>query len=157
MEMNQGKTPIQDVLNSALDEIKYFAAKQDLQLVIAFPDELIYGNLDLDKTILAFVNLLNNAIRFSPRESEIEIGASQRNDQIIAWVKDNGIGIPADKLQKIFEEYYQIEPPDTRRYSGLGIGLTIAKGLIEAQGGVILAESEGLGKGSTFKVILPAA
>jgi histidine kinase len=67
------------------------------------------------------------------------------------------MGIPVAELQKIFEEFYQIEAPDMRQYGGLGIGLTIAKGLIEAQGGRIWAESEGLGAGSTFKVILPVA
>ena len=157
MEMSQVKTPIQDVLNSALDEIKYFAAKRDLQLVYAFQDDPIHVNLDLEKTTLAFVNLLNNAIRFSPEGSEIVIGATEQGDQIMAWVQDKGIGIPADQLQKIFEEFYQIEPTDKPRHSGLGIGLTIAKGLIEAQGGKIWAESEGEGKGSTFKVILPAS
>jgi signal transduction histidine kinase len=155
MEMRPEKIPIQDILNSALDEIKYFAAKRDLQLVYAFSDDPIYVNLDPEKTTLAFVNLLNNAIRFSPEQSEIVMGAKKQGDKILAWVQDHGIGIPADKLQKIFEEYYQIEPPNTRRYSGLGIGLTIAKGLIEAQGGKIWAESGGAGKGSTFKVMLP--
>ncbi len=157
MEMNPVKIPIQDVLNHALDEVKYFAAKRDLQLVYAFQDDPIYVDLDPDKTTLAFVNLLNNAIRFSPEGSEIVVGAIEQGDEIMAWVQDKGIGIPADQLQEIFKEFYQIEPPDTRDYSGLGIGLTIAKGLIEAQGGEIWAESEGEGKGSTFKVILPAA
>jgi signal transduction histidine kinase len=157
MEMDQVKTPIQDVLNAALDEIKYFAAKRDLQLVLAFPDDPIYVNVDPEKTTLALVNLLNNAIRFSPVGSKIVVGAKQQGDQILVWVQDHGIGIPVDKLQKIFEEFYQIEPPNTRRYSGLGIGLTIAKGLIEAQGGKIWAESGGTGKGSTFKVLFPAA
>jgi len=75
----------------------------------------------------------------------------------MAWVQDQGIGIPSDKLEKIFEEFYQIEPPNTRHYGGLGIGLSIAKGLIEAQDGRIWAESEGKDKGSTFKVELPMA
>jgi signal transduction histidine kinase len=157
MEMNQVRIPIQDVLNAALDEIKYFASTRDLQLVYAFRDEPIYVNIDPEKTTLAFVNLLNNAVRFSSEGSKIVIGATEQDDQIMAWVQDNGIGIPADQLQKIFEEFYQIEPPNTRRYSGLGIGLTIAKGLIEAQGGDVWAESEGEGKGSTFKVALPTA
>jgi histidine kinase len=126
-------------------------------LVYAFRDEPIYVNIDPEKTTLAFVNLLNNAVRFSSEGSKIVIGATEQDDQIMAWVQDNGIGIPADQLQKIFEEFYQIEPPNTRRYSGLGIGLTIAKGLIEAQGGDVWAESEGEGKGSTFKVALPTA
>jgi signal transduction histidine kinase len=157
MEMNQVRIPIQDILNAALDEIKYFASTRDLQLVYAFRDEPIYVNVDPEKMTLAFVNLLNNAIRFSSEGSKIVIGAMEQDDQIMAWVQDNGIGIPADQLQKIFEEFYQIEPPNTRRYSGLGIGLTIAKGLIEAQAGEIWAESEGEGKGSTFKVVLPTA
>ncbi len=157
MEMRQVKTPIQDVLESALDEIKYFASKRDLQLVYAFQEDPIYVNLDPEKTTLAFVNLLNNAIRFSPEQSEIVIGAKEQGGKILAWVKDNGIGIPAEQLKKIFEEFYQIELTDQPRYSGLGIGLTIAKGLIEAQGGKIWAESEGEGKGSTFWVTLPTA
>jgi hypothetical protein len=103
------------------------------------------------------VNLLNNAIRFSEEGSEIVIGAIEQGDKVMAWVQDNGMGIPPDKLQKVFEEFYQIEPPNTRRYGGLGIGLTIAKGLIEAQDGKIWAESEGQGKGATFKVVLPKA
>ncbi len=75
----------------------------------------------------------------------------------MAWVQDRGVGIPADKLQKIFHAFYQIEPPNTRHYGGLGLGLTITKGLIEAQGGMIWAESDGEGKGSIFKVLLPKA
>ncbi len=157
MDINQVKTPVQAVLESALDEIKYFAAKRDLQLVYAFPDDPIYANLDPEKTTQAFVNLLTNAIRFSPEGSEIVVGATDQGDQIMAWVQDKGIGISADQLQKIFEEFYQIEPTDKPRQGGLGIGLTIAKGLIEAQGGEIWAESEGEGRGSTFKVLLPAA
>jgi signal transduction histidine kinase len=157
MEMKQERLPIQDVLNAALDEIKYFAAKQDLQLVYAFQDDPIYVNLDLEKTALAFVNLLNNAIRFSIEGGEIVVGAKTQGDQVMAWVQDHGIGLPNDQLEKIFEEFYQLQPLHAHRYSGLGIGLTIAKGLIEAQDGKIWAESEGEGRGSTFKITLPAA
>ena len=157
MEMRPMKISIQDVLNFACDEIKYFAAKRDLSLVFAFQDDPIFINVDPEKTTLAFVNLLNNAIRFSPEGSEIVIGAIEQGKKIMAWVQDNGIGIPVDKLQKVFEEFYQIELPNTRHYGGLGIGLTIAKGLLEVQDGKIWAESEGEGKGATFKVLLPAA
>ena len=157
MEMRPMKISIQDILNFACDEIKYFAARRDLALVFAFQEDPIYLNIDPEKTTLAFVNLLNNAIRFSPERSEIVIGAVEDGNKVMAWVQDHGIGIPVDKLQKVFEEFYQIEPPNTRRYGGLGIGLTIAKGLIEVQGGKIWAESEGVDKGATLKVVLPKA
>ena len=157
MEMRPSKIAIQDVLDFACDEIKYFAARRNLELVFAFQDEPMYVDVDPEKTTLAFVNLLNNAIRFSPEGSQVVIGAIEQGNQVMAWVQDNGIGIPGDKLQKVFEEFYQIEPPNTRRYGGLGIGLTIAKGLIEVQGGKIWAESEGLSKGATLKVLLPKA
>jgi signal transduction histidine kinase len=157
MEMRQMRISIQSVLNFALDEIKYSAARRDMQLSLHFQDDPIYVNVDPEKTALAFVNLLNNAIRFSPQESEIIIGAAVLGKAVMIWVQDHGIGIPSDKLQKIFEEFYQIEPPHTRRYGGLGIGLTIAKGLIETQGGSIWAESGGEGQGATFKVKLGLA
>lgn len=157
MEMHPRKISIQDVLNFASDEIMYPAARRSMELTYAFRDDPIYVNVDQEKTTLAFVNLLNNAIRFSPEGSQIVIGVTEQGDDVLAWVQDRGNGIPADKLQKVFEEFYQIEPPNTRSYGGLGIGLTIAKGIIEIQGGKIWAESEGTGKGSTFKVTLPKA
>jgi signal transduction histidine kinase len=157
MEMKSQKISIQDILNIASDEIMYSAARRNLTLTYAFKDDPIYVSVDPEKTTLAFVNLLNNAIRFSPDGSQIVIGAIDQGKNVLAWVQDHGIGIPTDKLQKVFEEFYQIEPPNTRRYGGLGIGLTIARGLIEIQGGTISAESEGPGKGATLKVVLPKA
>jgi signal transduction histidine kinase len=157
MEMKSQKISIQDILNLASDEIIYSAARRNLTLTYAFREDPIYVSVDPEKTTLAFVNLLNNAIRFSPDGSQIVIGAIEQGKNVLAWVQDHGIGIPVDKLQKVFEEFYQIEPPNTRRYGGLGIGLTIAKGIIEIQGGKITAESEGPNNGTTVKVVLPKA
>jgi signal transduction histidine kinase len=154
MEMRQMKISIQDILNFAIDEIKYSAARRDMRLVLDFQDDPIFVIADPEKTVLAFINLLNNAIRFSPEGGEIIIEVVKQENQVMIQVQDHGIGIPVEKLQKVFEEFYQIEPPNTRHYGGLGIGLTIAKGLIEAQGGSIWAESAGEGQGSTFKVTL---
>ncbi len=146
---------LQDVLKTACDEVKELALAKRQKLIFAFQDSPITVNVDPDKMNTAFVNLLNNAIRYSPQGSEITVGATQQGDRIMAWVQDRGIGIPSDKLKKIFDSFYQMESPNTRHYGGLGIGLAIAKGLIEAQGGKIWAESEGKDKGSTFKVLLP--
>jgi signal transduction histidine kinase len=157
MILKPQRVPMQDVLTYACEGIKDFASTHDQKLIFAFPEQPFYVNVDIDRTAMAFTNLLNNAVRFSPEKSEITVGTIQDDNQVLAWVQDHGIGIPVDQLQKIFDEFYQIEPPNTRHQGGLGIGLTIAKGLIEAQGGRIWAESEGAGGGSTFKVLLPAA
>ncbi|MDX1377760.1 MAG: GAF domain-containing sensor histidine kinase [Anaerolineales bacterium] len=149
------RTVIQDVLTFASEGIKEIASARDQKLVFNFPEEPLHVNVDIDKTSLAFVNVLNNALLFSPQGSTITIGVTSQDDMALAWVQDQGIGIPADKLEKIFEEFYQIEPPNTRHYGGLGIGLPIAKGLIEEQDGKMWAESAGDGKGATFKIILP--
>lgn len=157
MALKPQKVAMEDVLAYACEGIKDIAAARRQNLVYDFSPEAYIVNVDIDKTAQAFGNILGNAIRFSPEGTEITIGVRKEGDQVLSWVQDQGIGIPRDKLQKIFEEFYQIEPPNTRHYGGLGIGLTIAKGLIEAQGGNIWAESDGAGKGSTFKVSLPIA
>ncbi len=157
MTLKPQKVAMEDILAYACEGIKDIASMRKQNLVYAFSEEPYIVNVDIDKTALAFGNILGNAIRFSPEGSDITIGVTKNGDQVLSWVQDQGIGIPVDKLQKIFEEFYQIEPPNTRHYGGLGIGLTIAKGLIEAQGGKIWAESEGAGCGSMFKVSLPMA
>ncbi len=157
MGLKPQRVPMQDVLTFACEGIKEFVSTHDQKLVFSFPEEPLYVSVDLDKMSLALVNLLNNASRFSPKGITITIGTKTQGDMVLAWVQDQGIGIPPDKLEKIFEEFYQIEPPNTRHYGGLGIGLPIAKGIIEAQDGRIWAESEGTDKGSTFKVELPKA
>jgi signal transduction histidine kinase len=155
MILKPQKVAMEDVLAYACEGIKDIASTRKQNLIYAFPEETFTVNVDIDKTALAFGNILGNAIRFSPECTDITIGVVKDGDQVLSWVQDHGIGIPVNQLQKIFEEFYQIEPPNTRHYGGLGIGLTIAKGLIEAQDGKIWAESEGTGMGSTFKVLLP--
>lgn len=157
MALKPQKVAMEDVLVYACEGLQEIALTRKQTLVYAFLEEAHMIHVDIDKTALALGNILGNALRFSPEGSEITIGVTKDGDQVLAWVHDQGIGISVDNLQKIFDEFYQIEPPNTRHYGGLGIGLTIAKGLIEAQGGRIWAESEGKGMGSTFKVLLPMA
>jgi signal transduction histidine kinase len=148
---------VQQVLTAAYEEMRQIAEEMHHTIKLELPPQSLLVTADPEKLIPAFVNLINNAIRFTPPGGQITLGAAQRSGNILAYIQDNGIGLATEQLSKIFQEFYQVEPHTTRRFGGLGIGLTIARGLIETQGGRIWAESEGLGKGSTFKVLLPPA
>jgi signal transduction histidine kinase len=149
--------PVQQVLNAAFEEMRQIAQEMHHTVTFNMPQQSLLVTADPDKLTPAFVNILNNAIRFTPSGGQITIGAIQRSGNIQVYIQDSGIGIAPDQLTKIFQEFYQVEPHTTRRFGGLGIGLTIAKGLIETQSGRIWAESEGLGKGTTIRVLLPPA
>ena len=147
--------PVQDILEASAKEVQILAQAKAQRIVFDMPETSIPVNVDIEKMVSALVNVLNNAIRFSPIGEQIIIGARAENDGALTWVQDNGLGIAKDHLEKIFREFRQEDPPLTRRYGGLGLGLSIARGLIQAQGGKIWAESDGPGLGSTFKIYMP--
>ncbi|KAF0109169.1 MAG: PAS domain-containing protein [Anaerolineaceae bacterium] len=156
MVMHRLVVPIQQVLRSAHTEIKPLAEARNQQVVFDLPEQPLPVKCDPQKLTSAFVNLLDNAIRFTPEGGRITMGASlQAGGAVLSWVQDTGVGIERGELQKIFREFYQVEPHTTRRHAGLGVGLSITQGLIEAHAGKIWAESDGPGKGATFKVLLP--
>jgi len=156
MIMHRLVVPMQEVLLSAYNVIKNLANAKNQLIVLELKETPIPVKCDPEKLKSAFVSLLDNAIRFTPEHGKITLGAIlQAGGEVLSWVQDNGIGIPQGQLKKIFTEFYQIEPHTTRTHGGMGVGLSIAKGLVEAHGGKIWAESPGLGKGATFKVLLP--
>ena len=156
MIMHRLVVPIQQVLLGAYNEVKNLAEAKNQQVTLQLKEIPFPVKCDPEKLKSAFVNLLDNAVRFTPEHGQIILGAApQAGGEVLSWVQDNGIGIPQDELKKIFNEFYQVEPHTTRTHGGMGIGLSIAKGLIEAHGGKIWAESPGKGKGATFKVLLP--
>ena len=156
MVMHRLVVPIQQVLRSAYTEIEPLVEARNQEVVFELPELPLPVKCDPQKLVSAFVNLLDNAVRFTPEGGKITLGASlQAGGAVLAWVKDNGAGIERGDLQKIFKEFSQVETHTTRHHAGLGIGLSIAQGLIEAHGGKIWAESDGLGKGAVFNVLLP--
>jgi len=120
--------PIQTILKTARDEVSQIVSAHEHKLRLAFGEVPMNVRVDPEKTVSVFVNLLNNAVRFSPQRSEIILGATQQDDRIMAWVQDHGVGIAPDQLKRIFDGFYQAESPNTRHHGGLGIGLAIAKG-----------------------------
>jgi signal transduction histidine kinase len=156
MILKPQQVSIQNILTLACEGIEELIFTQEKKLRFILPEEPIDVNVDISKTTLAFTNLLNNAIQFSPPGCEITVGAIRNGDEVLAWVQDRGRGIPKDQLQKIFEEFYQVDSMNLH-HGGLGIGLSITKGIIEAQEGEVWAESEGEGAGAIFKVLLPMA
>jgi signal transduction histidine kinase len=149
--------PVQQVLTAAYAEMRPIAEEMRHIVTFDLPAQSLLVTADPEKLAPAFVNLLNNAVRFTPPGGQITISARQKSGNVQVSIQDSGIGIAPDQLTKIFQEFYQVEPHNTRKFGGLGIGLTIAKGLIETQGGRIWAESEGLGKGTTIQILLPPA
>jgi CheY-like chemotaxis protein len=102
-----------------------------------------------------FLNLLNNAAKFTEIGGKIAVTAEVQGGDVTIAVSDSGIGIPRDMLGKIFDMFAQVDSALDRSYPGLGVGLTLAKRLIELHGGALSAESEGPGRGSRFIVRLP--
>ena len=149
--------PVQQILQSAYNDVKNLAKAKNQQVTFDIREAPILIKCDPEKLKSALANLLDNAVRFTPEQGGITLGAApQAGGEVLIWVQDNGIGIPKNELIKIFTEFYQIEPHTTRTHGGMGIGLSIAKGLVDAHGGKIWAESPGPGKGATFKVLLPS-
>ncbi|MFL7812758.1 MAG: ATP-binding protein [Anaerolineales bacterium] len=154
-DLDLADTTLQEVLSFAKDEVRQTVTRDNLPINYHLPDEPIPLRVDLCKLSVVFVNLLLNAVRFSPEEGEIDLTVEQRKDEVMVSVVDSGKGIPQESLEKIFEVFYQEEDHMTRRFGGLGLGLSIAKELVRLHGGRIWAESDGVGKGATFRVVLP--
>jgi signal transduction histidine kinase len=100
------------------------------------------------------LNLVGNAIKFSSEGGKITVNAQARHNEILVQIIDRGTGIPAEVLPNVFDKFYQIDGSDTRIRGGLGLGLYIAKQIVEAHGGQIWVESK-LNQGSTFSFTLP--
>jgi signal transduction histidine kinase len=116
-------------------------------------DQPNYIHADQGKITIALSNLVKNAIQFTESGGHVTVQVSEDTGYVKVTVVDNGIGIPARDLPHIFERFYQVETHLTRRYGGMGLGLSVAKAMIELHGGRIWAES--FGRGSTFTFLLP--
>jgi len=133
-----------------------FEAKgHSLVMTLAAPALPVFG--DPVRLTQVFANLLNNAARYTDHGGRIELTAAQEGGETVVTVRDNGQGIPPDMLGSIFEMFAQAGTPEPAAQRGLGVGLALARSLVEMHGGTIKAQSAGRGRGSEFTVRLPAS
>jgi signal transduction histidine kinase len=149
------KVDLGQIINETVDDLRSKAEEKQLIFSLLPLPQMPQMMIDKIRITQLLSNLLDNAIKFTPENGNITIEVQNINNEINVIVKDSGIGIKSENLAKLFTPFFQIESALSRKYRGTGLGLAIAKGITEAHGGKIKAESEGEGKGSTFSFTLP--
>jgi CheY-like chemotaxis protein/two-component sensor histidine kinase len=163
IELRKGSIELASAVNQAVEAARPLVESKSLDLSVSLPPKPIYLNGDPVRLAQIIGNLLNNACKFTNKGGRIWLTAelSSERDQspvgVLIRVRDTGIGIAADQLPRIFEMFTQLDTSLERSVSGLGIGLTLAKNLVELHGGTIKVHSAGAGQGSEFVVRLPVS
>jgi len=147
---------IADLISQTVSTMQTRIATKEVSVSIDLPDKLPPVNIDSQRISQVLRNLLENAVAHSAKDGAITVTARQQDDWVEVAVTDTGEGIPAEDLANIFERFYRVDKSRTRTTGGSGLGLTIAKRLVEAHGGRIEVQSEP-GKGSTFSFSLPVS
>jgi PAS domain S-box-containing protein len=155
IELKRARVPLAAVINSAVETARPVIEAERHELNISLPSEPLFLDADITRLAQVFSNLLSNSAKYTRPGGKIWLTVERESEDAIVAVRDNGIGIPADALQRVFEMFCQIDRSIERATGGLGIGLALVKGLVEMHGGTVVADSDGLGRGSTFTVRLP--
>ena len=149
---------VSDLVQTTVKRLSPQATAKRIGLRSSLPADLPHIQADEDRITQVLVNLVANAIQYTPEDGDVTISAARHEDEIYISVKDTGIGIPPEHLANLFTRFYRVDKSRSRNAGGgSGIGLTIAKHLVEAHGGRIWAESAGEGQGSTFSFSLKIA
>ncbi|MFQ6137425.1 MAG: sensor histidine kinase, partial [Candidatus Hydrothermarchaeales archaeon] len=131
-------------------------SENEIEIKTSIQEDLPKVRADFDELKHVIINLLDNAIKFNRRGGKVLIEAGPQGNVVEVSVSDTGIGIAEEHLEKIFDRLYQVDISTTRKHGGIGMGLAVAKEIVEAHGGEITVKSE-LGKGSRFRFTLPIA
>ena len=153
MELALGEYVIEDIVNTVKLSLRSLAATKGLDFVTTVPPDLPLGLGDGKRITQCLMNLVGNALKFTG-EGRVEIRVELQGESLLFAVSDTGIGIPADQIENIFEEFRQADATVSRDFGGTGLGLSITRKLVELHGGRIWVESEP-GKGSTFFFSIP--
>ncbi len=154
MKFDSQPIDVDDLLNYMHNNLQNIMAQKNINHINSTKEQLTVRS-DRNRIEQVLNNLILNAVDFVPSEGgKIEYGAQSKGDEILFYVKDNGIGIPPEKQKNLFRKFYQIDTSVTRKHGGSGLGLALSKGIIESLGGKIWVESE-LGKGASFYFTIP--
>jgi PAS domain S-box-containing protein len=156
LRLNMEPTDFGDVVRHAVDAVKPAADAKSIRLEAHVNSRAQEVSADSERLQQVIWNILSNAVKFTPRNGRVDVSLASFGDTVELVVRDTGIGIRKDFLPHIFERFRQQDSSTTRERGGLGLGLGIARQLVEMHGGTIEAESGGPGAGATFRVTLPA-
>ncbi|MEM9775576.1 MAG: HAMP domain-containing sensor histidine kinase [Chloroflexota bacterium] len=157
LKLNLQSIEISKLLDETVRSYKPAAAEKNITLELALLGKLPVLELDGARIRQVIINLLSNALRYTPEGGKVIISAEHIDEFIEIRVRDNGAGIEPDALPSIFDRFYRTDKARTREKGGTGLGLAIVKALTEAHGGTVQVSSDGVGKGTEFQVRLPGS
>ncbi len=152
--LEQKPVDLGDLVTALLADFQAMAEKAKLALLADIEPDLPPALGDPTHLRRVIDNLMSNALKFTPAGGTVKVRLWHTNTELMIEVADTGIGIPQDKLEKIFERFYQVDGSMSRPYGGVGLGLALVKEIVEAHGGQVSVQSQ-LGQGTTFRVTLP--
>ncbi len=152
IRISQQPSEVPDLIGAALEQLGGRASTRPIKIDV--PTELPFVSVDFGLIVQTLVNILDNALKYSPPGSPIEIRGQRVDQEVQIEVADHGVGIPPQDLTRVFDKFYRIQYPDN--VSGTGLGLSICKGIVEAHGGRIAAENRP-GGGTIIRLILPVS
>ena len=156
-EFNMQSMLLNDLLSEAQQHAAEMAAHKRQSLQAYIPAEPVEIVADREMLLIAVNNVLNNAIKYTGEEGTINLSLELKQNEAWVAISDSGIGMQPDQIEHVFDQFYQAEDHMTRNYEGLGLGLSISKGVIDKHGGRIWVESVGPNQGSTVYISLPLA
>lgn len=156
-ELDRHPVPVVSLISGVFKRLEGQFTEKGVALDLAVPESLPALLVDEDRIGQVLLNLVGNALQYTPAGGQVTISAEQKNHEVQITVSDTGIGLSPEHLPYVFTRFYRVDKSRSRAGGGSGIGLTIARHLVEAHGGQIWAQSAGVGKGSQFVFTLPAA
>ncbi len=154
IELRKERIDLAAAVKDAVETSRPLIEASGHELTVTLPPQPVFVDADRTRLAQVFANLLNNSARYTKRGGHVWLTVERQGSDVVVRVKDNGVGIPADLLPKVFEMFTQANRSLERSQGGLGIGLSLVRGLVEMHGGRVEAHSDGPGKGSEFVVRL---